>query len=185
MIGKIVDRATVTTAVCLMTAGCATSLTELTTEPDPPTETFGTFNAVELVTTAIAPAFAETDTNKKAASRIHEHLVEKLGAVFPNLTLVEDSAGIAETKTLVIRPVIKEIKFVGRAARFWVGALPGSSAVLMEVRFIDKQSGALVARPEFYRSAGAIRGALTVGATDNTMLAIVANDASTYAASNR
>jgi hypothetical protein len=56
----------------------------------------------------------------------------------------------------------------------WGGALAGSSAVVMQVRLVDGQSGELVAQPEFFQRAAAMGAAHTFGATDRDMLGRIA-----------
>ena len=105
--------------------------------------------------------------------------------VFTGIKVVDKSTGKPETRTLVIRPPIKEIKFIGGAARFWVGPMAGSSAVLMEVSFVDKETGDVIAAPQFYRVANAWGGGMSMGGADNMMLSQVVQDIVIYTTSNR
>jgi hypothetical protein len=178
-----IARATGMMTLCAMVTGCATQMTRPASAPVASTVRLGTFKAVELETATIAPAFAEAGPNKKAAKKINEHLIKNLSMVFPGLKTVDKSTASAGSKTLVIRPVIKEIKFIGGAARFWIGAMAGSSAVLMEVDFIDMSSGTSVAKPEFFQSASAMSGGW--GKADNMMLKYIADDVSNYSSNNR
>jgi hypothetical protein len=107
--------------------------------------------------------------------------------IFPNIKRVEQDNDFSETKerTLQITPYIKEIKFVGGGARFWVSAMAGSSAVLMPATLRDSSNGEIIADPEFYRSSGAFAGAGTIGATDNRMLEDIAQDIVKYCGFNK
>ncbi len=169
----------------LLLGGCATTITKPAAIPQPSKERFGTFDVVEFEPVSLAPKFETAEANQKAARKINEELISSLQNVFPGMK-VGDQAGKTETgKTLVIRPVIKEIKFIGGAARFWVGAMAGSSAALMQVSFIDKGSGDVLADPEFYRSANAMGGGWSMGGTDNMMLTMIVQDITNYVVSNR
>ncbi|HKY06638.1 MAG TPA: hypothetical protein VJQ55_00265 [Candidatus Binatia bacterium] len=87
-------------------------------------------------------------------------------------------------RTLVIQPRIEHIKFIGGGARFWAGPIAGSSAVIMKVKYIDKNSGKLVAEPEFFQRAAAWSGAFTVGGQDNAMLARIVTLVAEYTNGN-
>ena len=78
----------------------------------------------------------------------------------------------------------KEIKFIGGFARFMVGGMAGSSAVLMKVTFLNSETGKVVAEPEFYRAANGMGGGYSMGATDNLMLDQIAQDIALYAKMN-
>lgn len=166
-------------------AGCATNIRKPTSAPMPSRVKFSEFNAFVLKPIAIAPAFAEAAANKKAARKIDENLLEQMKVVFPGITRAVAETPSAGARTLIIEPRVEEIKFIGGAARFWVGAMAGSSAVLMQVKFIDQQSGDVVAEPEFYRVANSYSGGWSMGATDNLMLDEITRDIAQYAAYNR
>ena len=85
-------------------------------------------------------------------------------------------------KVLVIAPKIKQIKFIGGAARFWAGAMAGSFVVVMDVHFIDASTGELIVSPGFQRTAGAYSDAF--GTASNRMLSDVAQDVAIYVQGN-
>lgn len=163
----------------LLSSGCATtSITRTEGPPAPPSSSLKDYTQLVLLDTTLAPAYAEHEANQAAAAKIHENLVDKLKEAEPSLETAETAEEIqsAGTKgTLLIAPVIKEIKFIGGAARFWAGAMAGSSAVNMEVVFTDAASGEVVARPVFYQHANAHAGAFSFGGADNAMLIRIAS----------
>lgn len=166
--------------------GCATNIRRPAAEPQPAKARFGSFSQVEVAPVALAPAYASHEANQKAKAKIEENLVAGLRTDFPNLKTADPAAPTTgRPGVLRIEPVIKEIKFIGGMARFWAGALAGSSAVLMQVNYIDCASGAVLASPEFYAQANSWGGAWTFGATDNMMLTRVANDCVAYTTANR
>lgn len=169
------------TVVTLLLQGCATTLTEPASAPQPATVRLGTFANVELEPVEISTEFAAHSANQKAAKKINELLHTQMTYVFPNLNSDEKQDG----PTLVIKPLIKEIKFIGGAARFWLGAMAGSSAVLMQVDYVDKKTADVVAAPEFYNQASAFGGAYSMGASDNLMLDRVVDQIIKYTHSNR
>lgn len=157
--------------------GCATNIKRASGPPAPPSERFGSFKKMVLLKSEIAPAFAEHEANQAAVKKIDENLEKELREVVPGLevapagTTVEATAG---ARTLVIAPTVEEVKFIGGAARFWAGAMAGSSAVYMTVDFSEAGTGNTIGNPEFYQQANAYGGAWTFGATDNNMLVRVA-----------
>ena len=162
-------------------SGCATNLTKPTGAPQPTTVRLGTFANVEMLPAPVLAPFDQSGANKKAAKKINEHLNTQMHYVFTMLNADEKQPG----KTLLIKPRIKEIKFIGGAARFWAGAMAGSSAVLMDVTYLDKDSGEVLAQPEFYNQANAMGGSWSVGATDNQMLDNVVKQITSYSNANR
>lgn len=170
--------------LALTTVGCATHVSQ----PAPIVASkvrFSEFQAIEMKPLAIAEKFAGNGANQKAKAKIEEILFSRMALAFPNLKRVEGEFSHGEVRTLQIEPHIKEIKFIGGAARFWAGAMAGSSAVLMDVTFRDSKTGAVVAVPEFLRVANAYAGAWSMGAADNQMLEIVAMDVVNYSTMNR
>ncbi len=160
--------------------GCATRISQPAQPPQPAQEKFGNFENVVLKEVSIATPYASSGANKKAAKKINEQLKQRMSVILPNL-----NAAQKDGRTLVIDPQIKEIKFIGGAARFWAGALAGSSAVLMEVTYMDQDTGTVLASPEFYSQAAAMAGGWSVGATDNLMLDRIVSEIGNYTSANR
>lgn len=166
-------------------SGCATTISKPAAAPQPCKERLGTFKAVEYEHVTLAKGYDGSGANKKAAKKIDQLMIAGLNNVFPGMKIVDKAEGAATDKTLVIRPAIKEVKFVGGAARFWVGAMAGSSAVLMQVDYIDKGSGGIVGSAEFYRVGNAWGGGMSMGGSDNAMLSEISQDVVNYSVSNR
>jgi len=135
--------------------GCATRLSRPSCSPQPPKVKFLTFETVTLKHVEIEPKFASSGANKKAAKKIDEVLFTELRWVFNDL---RDESETPAQEGLLIEPLIEEIKFIGGGARFMIGAMAGSSAVLMKVTFRDVATGEVIAAPEFYQQAGAWAG---------------------------
>ena len=167
----------------LFTQGCATQLRKPAGPPQPAKVKLSNFQAVEMNHVTISPRFASAEPNQKALRRIDQELLSCMHLIFPNLNKVEETD--SDIRTLLIEPNIEEIKFIGGAARFWVGAMAGSSAVLMKVTYRDKATGEVIAEPEFYSRGDAWAGGYSVGATDNLMLDRIARDICNYTNSNR
>lgn len=167
----------------LIGGGCATTIRKPAMAPAPTEVKLSTFKQYTVKPVVLAPAFAENAANQKACAKINGELMSKLDMALSGLAKV-DAAADQGKKTLVIEPVIEEIKFIGGFARFMVGAMAGSSAVLMKVSFVDSATGEEIAAPEFYRAASSMGGGYSMGATDNLMLEQIAQDAADYAKMN-
>jgi len=167
--------------------GCATNLSKPAVAPVPASVKLGEFNRVEMKAVAISEKFAAADANQKAGKKIDKVLFTNMRMVFNDLIRIElgDDFSQSGDRTLQITPLIKEIKFIGGGARFMVGAMAGSSAVLMQVTMRDSETGEVIAEPEFYRDANAYSGGWSMGATDNKMLEDIAKDIVQYCSMNK
>jgi len=169
----------------LMLFGCATQVTESPSPVTPSKTRFAEFNRVVLVRAAIAPAYAGHEANIKAVNKIDEVLVGRVNAILDNVEVVtaEQLKSLKlNDKTLVIKPLVKQVKFIGGAARFWAGAMAGSSVVVMDVAF-ERGNGQQLSNPGFMRKAGAYSDAF--GVASNRMLNDVAEDVANYIMANR
>jgi hypothetical protein len=185
--GRTLCLAAALMTIAFWVGGCATHISKPAQVPQPTTVRFNNFQKYEMKEAVLSPAFAGAEANQRALKKINEHLAAKMGLVFPGLRIIPAGAGFTPNgqRTLQIVPLIKEIKFISGGARFMVGAMAGSSAVLMQVEFRDSQTSAVVAAPEFYRAANAQAGGFTVGATDNKMLEDIAQDVVNYSIANK
>ena len=148
----------------------------------PPSTPLSAFENVELQAVTIAEPYSAHEKNIAAAAKIQENLVVNL----TNLISVwnTDSGGAATMGTLVIEPVVTQIKFISASGRVMAGAMAGSSAVVMVVTLRQKETGTVVGAPEFFQRAQAMAGAYTFGAHDNMMLTRVAKLVSDYVQAN-
>lgn len=150
-------------ALALLCCACVTHIRPNVASNPPPAEPLSHFQHFILEPMKVSDAAAhETDALAKITVYMHQRVGGRL-ATWENRS--------QDGRVLDIQPYIVQLKFVGGGARFFAGALAGSSAVLMRVRFIDAQTGRVIANPEFYQRAAASGGAWSIGGTDNGMLA--------------
>lgn len=159
-------------ALVLACSACVTHIRPDVTNNPPPAEAFSHFQHFILEPTKVSSAAAH---EKAAIAKIDVYVQQRVAA-----TLAGWENRNQDGRTLDVQPEIVELKFVGGGARFFAGALAGSSAVVMRYRFTDAQTGRVVADPEFYQRAAAMGGAWSVGGTDNGMLARIATVAQEY-----
>jgi hypothetical protein len=166
-------------AAAVLAGGCARTQREVVVvqvTAEAPTVKFGQFARAEVAPLRLSPKLDPQFAQHKAVVKLTQIVADRLPAAFP------PAAG---DRVLAVEPTIEEIRFIGGAARFWVGAAPGSSHVRLRIEFKDKATGQAVASPEFYRQSDAAGGAWTVGASDNVMLDHVVGDAIRYVERNR
>ena len=157
-------------------AGCTTEIAPSVQQNPPPTEKLSSFSHFELLP---VEASAEAKKEDRALAKISENMQQ---TVKPQLVSWEKQG--AEGRTLKIQPYVQDLKFVDGGTRFFAGALAGSSAVVMKVKLIDAETGAIVAEPEFYQRAAAMGGAFSVGGSDNGMLQRITTVCAEYLARN-
>ena len=169
--------------VALAITACATRYINPTTvQNPPPAETFSSFGQFELKPVVLVHAYSGDNANQRAAVRIQEHFNHRVSPLIDGWNRATPQAQPA--RILLIEPRIEHIKFIGGAARFWAGPIPGSSAIIMKVKYIDKASGTLISEPEFFQRAAAWSGAFTVGGQDNAMLARIVTLVTDYTSRN-
>lgn len=140
-------------------AGCVTDIYAPAATNPAPSRAFNEFGNFRLEPVALDPAFASHGYNVSATAAIDRNLRASL---IPHMVGWDKGHG----STLVIQPSVEEIKFIGGGARFWAGALAGSSAVVMRVTYTDEGTGAVIASPVFYQHASAWAAPLVLaGAT--------------------
>lgn len=162
-------------------AGCATNILAPTEANVPPSEKFGNFANVTLEASVIDPKYADDASSRKAVNKIDEIMNQKFKTLFPQLNNSKNAAG----KTLVIKPQIQAIKFVSGGKRAWAGGFAGDSVVLLQVDYIDEQSGKIIASPKFYARAKAIDGDYSMGGADNAMLRRIVSAAIEYSTQHK
>jgi hypothetical protein len=168
----------------LACGGCATQVksTVVNTARNPaPAEKFADFSRFELAPIALLAPYAGQEGNEAAKKKIQENVDARLVALLASWNQV---GGSKPARTLVIEPTITEIKFINGTARFWAGAMAGSSIVVLEARITEKETGRVIAKPEFYARAAAMAGAWSIGGADNAMLTRIANRLSDYVTAN-
>ena len=137
-----------------------------------PASSLSSYRHIELIPIQLGPGAPSNDANKRALRKIQDNVDAAIG---PTLGRWNANPSEASNGQLVIEPVITEFKFVSGGTRFMAGAFAGSSAVVMKVKMYDRDSGDIIAQPEFYQRTAAMSGAWTIGVTDNLMLGRIAD----------
>jgi hypothetical protein len=155
------------TSVALL-AGCATTVRKPTeTSNPPPAMAFSKFTSFELKPIDAGESCKKQEGGEQALTAIQEKLNVRLAALINGWNTAKTVSH--DGHKLMIEPVCTDVKLVSGAARFWGGALAGSSAVVMKVRYVDMATGKKIAEPVFYQRASAMGAAWSFGATDRNM----------------
>lgn len=174
---------------CLLTfsltfIGCNTTSIGISDSYNPaPSVPFSEYKNFELKEIAMLAPYAGQAINEKAKEKLQAEFDLKLKGQVEAWNSSAESRPEAQG-TLLIEPIIKEIKFISGSARFWGGALTGDSAVVMEVFYKNKESGQVISKAEFYQHANAYGAAWSVGGTDKAMLARIATLVSEFTTNN-
>lgn len=166
----------------LLLSACVTHITSSVVQNPPPKEAFSNYTHFEISPVKLQPPYAGQEANEKALIKIQENVSARMNPLLAKWNAAETNGKPA--RTLQIEPVVTEIKFINATTRVWTGALSGSSAVVLHAKFVDKESGAVIADPEFYSRAAAMGGAWSFGAADNAMLVRIANRLCDYVEGN-
>ena len=170
-------------ASLMLLGACATTdiKPSAATNP-PPSERFASFSRFEVKKIQLAPAYSSDEASKEATGIIQKYLDAGLNSTVNEWN--ETGKNAVNPRMLSIEPRIEQIKYLSSGARVMTGALSGSSAVIMRVRYVDTSSGKVVAEPEFFQRAAAMGGAWSFGSTDQDMLQRIASLVSVYTINN-
>jgi hypothetical protein len=189
--------------VCLtvaLLAGCSGSSTSNRTSGSPPSnrmlavakqessrladpsQPLSAFSNWELKPMELSAVTSERQEKVEVAKQLDERLRGRL------LPLIEewkaDRNSPRTAGTLLIQPKLQALRIVSGGARFWVGAWSGDSLVDMNLELTDGTTGTIIANPRISRTASAMGGGWSVGATDRNLLNYIAEIAHQYLVDN-
>ncbi|MCB5187886.1 hypothetical protein LG200_07690 [Methylobacillus caricis] len=165
----------------MVTAGCATNVRTPTIAQNPaPLEPFSKFSSFELKPINTAEDCAKQHGADVVLTDVQGQLNWKLGPIVKDWNS-KNSNGM---RKLVIEPICSDVKLVGTAGRILAGALAGSSAIVMKVRYTEADTGKVIAEPVFYQRANAMGAAYSLGGTDRNMTTRISELMITYARNN-
>jgi len=151
-------------AFALAVSGCASNVKASRTDNPPPLEAYSKFGRIEIKPVTLAPEFRGQSANEKSLEKINANLFKRLGDNPKKWNSRPDNG-----RTLVIEPVVTDIRFIGVGARIFTGPLSGSSGVVIHLKATEVSTGKLIDHPEFYQRSSAGAG-FALGVADNLML---------------
>ena len=141
----------------------------------PPTEKFSNFGKFELARTVAGKDYTGADNS---LADIDKRLGE---AISPLLTDWESRGRGA--RVLRIEPTVEKIRFIGNAARIFIGGMAGHSWIVVRVRYVDAATNTTLAEPEFSARSGRGNG-FTGAAADYRMLTAAVDAIVNYTSKN-
>jgi hypothetical protein len=87
-------------------------------------------------------------------------------------------------RTLVIEPVIENVRFVTPGKRAFFGVLWGNSHLDVKLRLTDAATGQVIGEPHFYQQANAFAAGWAFGAVDRALLIRTSNMIDSYLRDN-
>lgn len=76
----------------------------------------------------------------------------------------------ASGSVLIIEPKVQQLRVISAGARFFLGYMMGESFIEVELKLTDSATGQVIATPHIRRSADAMGGTWSIGATDRNLL---------------
>jgi hypothetical protein len=150
--------------LALAVTGCASNVKASRTENPPPVEAYSKFGRIDVKPAVLAPEFRGQSANENSLAKINANLFKRIGD-----NPKKWNSGPENGRTLVIEPIVTDIRFIGVGARIFTGPLSGSSGVVIHIKATDSSTGKLVDHPEFYQRSSAGAG-FGLGIADNMML---------------
>ncbi|MDA0990470.1 MAG: hypothetical protein O3A51_06940 [Verrucomicrobia bacterium] len=165
----------------LTLSACATHISPRDADISASKQPLGTFQYYAIKPVTVTEG---KKVHEKWIAAIERNLKQCMPLVFKDIHPFDESAVAAQPRALVIEPLIVDLKGVSVAKRIFLGPLPGSSAALVQVKFIDQDTRAVIADPTFFSKGNAWGGAFTFGTTDALMLTRTANEICDYSRKN-
>ncbi len=119
-----------------------------------------------------------SDAVKDSASRVAEAAIldQKIrDKVVPLFADWSSSGGSGRAGTLIVQPEIVSLRIVSGGARFWAGALAGSSHIDLDLALIDGKTGAVIEKARIRKEASAMTGGWSIGKSDENLHDYVAH----------
>lgn len=147
----------------------------------PPATPLNVYNRFELMPVAMSADIASHKGNAVARQYLQVDVDERI----PKLVAPWNAQAVeGAPRTLVVQPEVTQIRFITGGKRLFTGSFGGNSWALLRMRLTDKETGAVVAEPQFYQRAFAMAAGYSLGAADKLMLARLSDMAAGYLKSN-
>jgi hypothetical protein len=149
-----------------------------------PTTPLSSYGKFELKPMAMGPEVVNDPSKVAVAKDLGARVQARIQPVLAQWN-AQTSNSAAAGKTLIVQPRAMRIQVFSGATRFFAGAIAGDSSIDMDLELKDAATGKVVASPRIIRSASAMAGAWSVGATDRNLMEYVADIATQYLQTHR
>jgi hypothetical protein len=177
--------------VVAMLAGCASDpgrreriIKEQSDRLAPPTAPLSSYARFELKPLAMVESVANDEAKAAVAKDLERRMQERMQPVFARWN-ADAGNGAASASTLIVQPRVTRLRVISGANRAFAGAWAGESSIAMDLELRDAGTGTVVASPSIARSANAVAGAWSFGATDQNLLNYIADIALQYLQEHR
>ncbi len=184
-------RLVIPVVVMAVLAGCASDpgrrekiVKEQSERLPPPAAPLSSYGRFVLKPIAMDDSVANDDAKAAVANDLGRRMQERMQPVFDRWNADGGSAAPA-AHTLIVQPRVTRLRVISGATRFFAGAWAGESSIAMDLELRDGETGAIVASPSIAKSANAMAGAWSVGATDQNLLNYIAEIALQYLRDHR
>ncbi len=147
--------------------GCMAHVSKPKGFQKPPTQPFSHYKKINLHKVTLSSGYDQSSTNWSIARKLDKQLQTKLNQLFN----AEDT-GLASyiSQTLIIKPVILEMRYVSMAKRLFFNEFAGASAILLQTTFINSDSKKIIAQLTVYEDSGSSSSTLSLGDADEWLL---------------
>jgi hypothetical protein len=149
-----------------------------------PTTPLSAYGKFELKPIQASPEVANEPRKVAATKDLEARLQARLQPLLAEWN-AQGATGPTAAKTLVVQPRVVKLQIFSGATRFFAGALAGDSSIDMDLELFDAAHGVVIAKPRIARSASALAGAWSVGATDRNLMDYIADIACQYLQDHR
>jgi len=151
------------------------------TAPTTPLSSYGRF---ELKPMEMGPEVANDATKAAAVKDLEARVQARVQPLLAQWN-AQGANSAAASRTLIVQPRVMKLRIVGGGTRFFTGGFAGESSVDMDLELKDAATGTVIAKPRIVRSASAMGGAFSIGATDRNLLDYIADIAGQYLQDHR
>ncbi len=150
------------TMVILSAAGCGRTQFEKPTIKTnaPPPAPLSEYDRIDLQSMTYAPSVLSQEEEKvvrRVAGKMDELLSQQLDGIIMTWNTEGGDTPARGTGTLIIQPVITQLKYVTKGQRIWAKSMYGNSGIVVELKMVD-DAGATIHKALFYGQAGAAYG---------------------------
>lgn len=144
----------------------------------PPTIALNQFQHFKLEPTTLAEPYMGNKGNQRTMTNLSHNLNLQLQPILDQWDNTTDNE-----QTLLIKPHIMAVRFIGTGVRIFAGSMAGRSWMMVKLSLIDEATGQTIASPELYRLAQLSNG-FSVSRRDYKMVEDMAVDIKNYMENN-
>lgn len=173
--------------VLLLLSGCAGSpehrnriITESAALIQPTQTKLSRFSKFKVLPMKSSIVIQNNAGKAQYASVVESKLNNRL---YPVITEWEGKASSAN-RQLLIEPELLSLRIVSGGARFWIGAMAGSSDVKLRLTLRDARTKKVIGSPVISKNTGGMAGAWSSGATDRNLVDYIVDISKQYLINN-